>query len=158
SAAYDQAVTVNYATQDYSAKVSDNDYVATSGTLTFSPGQTSKTISVTIKGDRKKEADETFYVLLSAASSNATIDNAYGWGTIVNDDRGGQNNAPTPAAPAASGVENVGEALLAGGTHSPSISAAPSAVVRTRKAAAVEQVIAGLGGKPSRSGLRIPEA
>ncbi|HSC57453.1 MAG TPA: Calx-beta domain-containing protein, partial [Nitrospira sp.] len=86
STAYDQAVTVNYATHDNSATVADNDYVATSGTLTFAPGQTTKTFTVTIKGDKKKESDESFYVLLSGASSNALIDNAYGWGTILNDD------------------------------------------------------------------------
>ena len=73
SAAYDQAVTVNYATHDGTATVADNDYVATSGTLTFAPGQTTKTFTVTIKGDKKKEADESFYVLLSGASSNALI-------------------------------------------------------------------------------------
>ena len=38
------------------------------------------------EGDTRQEADESFYVLLSNASSNALIDNAYGWGTIVNDD------------------------------------------------------------------------
>ena len=91
AAAYDQAVTVNYATNDSSATVAGNDYVATSGTLTFAPGQTTKTFTVTIRGDKKREADESFYVLLSGASSNALISNAYGWGTILNDD-GGRGN------------------------------------------------------------------
>lgn len=86
SAAYDQAVTVNYATHDSSATVAGNDYVATSGTLTFAPGQKTKTFTVTIKGDKQKESDESFYVLLSGASNNALIDNAYGWGSILNDD------------------------------------------------------------------------
>jgi Calx-beta domain/FG-GAP-like repeat len=86
SAAYDQTVTVHFATHDDTAKAADNDYVATSGTLTFAPGETSKTFTVMIKGDKKKEADESFYVLLSDASSNALIDSAYGWGTILNDD------------------------------------------------------------------------
>jgi Calx-beta domain/FG-GAP-like repeat len=92
SHAYDQAVTVKYATHDDTAKVSDNDYVAASGTLTFSAGQTSKTFTVTIKGDKKKEADEYFYVLLSDASTNALIYNAYGWGTIRNDDSHGKGH------------------------------------------------------------------
>src|SRR5207249_887818 len=78
SAAYDQAVTVNYATHDGSATVADNDYAAASGTLTFAPGQTTKTFTVVIKGDKKKEADESFYVLLSGAGSDALISNAYG--------------------------------------------------------------------------------
>src|SRR5262249_45917213 len=78
SAAYDQTVTVHFATHDDTATTADNDYVATSGTLTFAPGETRKTITVMIKGDKKKEANESFYVLLSDASSNAFIDNAYG--------------------------------------------------------------------------------
>ena len=69
-----------------SATVAGGDYVAKQGTLTFAPGQTTKTFTVTIKGDTKREADESFYVLLSGASSNALIPDAYGWGTIVNDD------------------------------------------------------------------------
>jgi hypothetical protein len=86
SAAYDQTVTVRYATQDYTARVADNDYVAASGTLTFAPGQTSKTFTVAVKGDKKKEPDEYFQVLLNNNSSNALIDVGYGWGTILNDD------------------------------------------------------------------------
>src|SRR5262249_41571264 len=63
SAAYDQAVTVHYATQDGSAKAGE-DYLATSGNLTFNANQTSRTFTVTIKGDKKKEADEYFYIFL----------------------------------------------------------------------------------------------
>src|SRR5262249_4464561 len=51
-------VTVSYATADGTAKASDSDYVATSGTLTFAPGETCKTITVQVKGDKKKEVDE----------------------------------------------------------------------------------------------------
>jgi hypothetical protein len=89
--AYDQAVTVKYATHDYSA-TAGSDYIATSGTLTFAAGQTTKTFTVQIKGEKKKESDESFYVLLSDASSNASIWNDSGWGTILNDDgpRGGR--------------------------------------------------------------------
>ena len=71
SAAYDQAVTVRYATGDGSATVAGGDYVATSGTLTFAAGQTTRTFTVTIRGDKKREADEYFDVVLSGASSNA---------------------------------------------------------------------------------------
>lgn len=86
SAAYDQAVTVRYATQDGSA-IAGSDYVAASGTLTFAPFQTTKTITVTIKGDKQKEKDEYFYLVLSGASSNAMISNA-GVGTILDDEPG----------------------------------------------------------------------
>jgi Calx-beta domain/FG-GAP-like repeat len=92
SAQYDEPVTVNYATQDSSATVAGNDYVATSGMLTFAPGQTTKTFTVTIKGDKGKESNESFYVLLSGASDHSQIDNAYGWGTILNDDGGGKGS------------------------------------------------------------------
>ena len=87
SAAYDQAVTVNFATRDGTASAGE-DYVARSGTLRFAPGETTKTITVMINGDRKKEADEYFDVLLSAPSSNALFSDgkASGRGTIFNDD------------------------------------------------------------------------
>jgi hypothetical protein len=91
SAAYDEAVTVNFATQNYSGyyyATAGQDYEATSGTLTFAPGETSKTITVWVKGDKKKEYDESLYLLLSDASSNAMISSAYGWGSILNDDNG----------------------------------------------------------------------
>jgi hypothetical protein len=87
SAAYDQPVTVNYATRDGSA-VAGSDYVATAGMLTFAPGQTSKTITVAIKGDKTKEYDEYFSVFLSDASDNARIYNSFGRGTILNDEGG----------------------------------------------------------------------
>jgi hypothetical protein len=85
SAAYDQPVTVKYATQDSSA-VAGQDYVATSGMLTFTPGQTSKPITVAIKGDKTKEYNEYFYVLLSDASSNSSFYYTSGSGSILNDD------------------------------------------------------------------------
>src|SRR5262249_32288744 len=70
SAAYDQAVTMSFQTGNGTAK-SNEDYVAKSGTLTFAPGETTKTITIEVKGDSKKEADETFYLDLSGLSSNA---------------------------------------------------------------------------------------
>ena len=84
--AYDQTVTVNYTTRDSSATVANNDYVAKSGTLTFAQGETEKTFTVLIRGDKRKEFDESFYVELTSPSSNAFIDSATGWGTILNDD------------------------------------------------------------------------
>jgi hypothetical protein len=86
AAAYDQAVTVHFATEDGDATVADNDYVATSGTLTFAAGETSKSFTVRIKGDTKKETTESFFVLLSDASSNAFIDTGAAVGQIINDD------------------------------------------------------------------------
>ena len=62
------------------------DYDATSGTLVFGPGETSKTVAVVVRGDRTREADETFSVNLSGAAGG-TIADAQGAGTIRNDDR-----------------------------------------------------------------------
>jgi hypothetical protein len=78
-------VTVSFATADGTAKVSGSDYYAKSGSLTFQPGQTSKTITIYVRGDRTKEADETFFVNLSAPT-NAVIEDGVGLGTIQNDD------------------------------------------------------------------------
>jgi hypothetical protein len=79
------AVTVNYSTANGTATVGE-DYTAASGTLTFAPGETTKTITIKVKGDQKREADETFFVNLSGASANAVILDPQGLGTILNDD------------------------------------------------------------------------
>ncbi len=78
------AVTVSYATADGTA-TSPVDYTASSGSLTFAPGETSKTIAVPVVGDAVMEPDEVFSLSLSNAS-NATIGDPQGIGTIVNDD------------------------------------------------------------------------
>ncbi len=84
SPASSQTVTVNYATANSTASAG-TDYVAASGTLTFTPGQQSQPVSVTINGDTTAEANETFNVNLSGAV-NATIGDNQGVGTITNDD------------------------------------------------------------------------
>ena len=84
SAASGQTVTVNYATADGSA-TSPADYTSTSGTLSFSPGQTSKTITVGVKGDTLDEANDTINVDLSNPA-NATIADSQGVITVNDDD------------------------------------------------------------------------
>ena len=42
-----------------------SDYQSTSGSLTFNPGDVSKTITVPVNGDVTNEANETFFVNLS---------------------------------------------------------------------------------------------
>jgi hypothetical protein len=85
SAAYDQAVTVNYATANGTA-LAGSDYQAKSGSVTFAPGETVKTITVVVIGDKTRESNETFFVDLFGPSSNALIGTARGVGTILNDD------------------------------------------------------------------------
>ncbi|MDH5220684.1 MAG: Ig-like domain-containing protein, partial [Betaproteobacteria bacterium] len=64
-------VTVDYATVAFQA-TAGVDYVAASGTLTFAPGETAKTVSVEIIGDTITDGDERFTVLLTNPT-NATI-------------------------------------------------------------------------------------
>jgi probable HAF family extracellular repeat protein len=78
------AVTVSYNTSNGSASAG-SDYQAASATLTFDPGQTSKTISVQVNGDRAGESSETFFVTLSQVSG-AVVGDAQGTGTIVDDE------------------------------------------------------------------------
>jgi probable HAF family extracellular repeat protein len=85
SAAYDVPVTVNFSTADSSAKAGE-DYEAKSGTLTFAAGETSKAITIVIKGDKKKEANEAFFINLSGATS-AFLQDAQAVGWILDDDR-----------------------------------------------------------------------
>ena len=85
SSANVQTVTVDYSTVDGTATTADSDYVAKSGTLTFAPGDLTKTVSVTINGDTNLEANETFKLHLSNPTV-ATINVADGTGTITNDD------------------------------------------------------------------------
>ena len=86
SAAYDQAVTMSFQTVNGTATTSDGDYIAKTGTLTFAPGETSKTITIEVKGDSKKEADEMFYLDLYGLSSNSLFTKNRGIGNILNDD------------------------------------------------------------------------
>jgi uncharacterized protein (TIGR03437 family) len=109
-----QAVTVAYATSSAApasgVATAGTDYQSTSGTLTFDPGQTSKSITVTINGDTLVEPDETFFVDLSNPT-NATISDPQGVGTITNDD------VATIALPTA-GQVIINEALIASSTTS----------------------------------------
>jgi CSLREA domain-containing protein len=84
SAPSGKQVTVDYATADDTAR-QPADYGPASGTLTFAPGQVSKTIAVAVVGDTVIEQDETYTVGLSGAV-NAGLADATGLGTIANDD------------------------------------------------------------------------
>ena len=62
--AQDESVSVNYATTNGTA-LAGEDYIATSGTLTFAPGETSMTVTVPVTADAPAEPDETFFLNLS---------------------------------------------------------------------------------------------
>lgn len=76
-------VTVDYATVDETATAPD-DYVSTSGTLTFDSGEQSKFVMVEVVGDTEVEIDEELTVELSNARG-ATIGDSSG-GIIITDD------------------------------------------------------------------------
>jgi len=84
SPASGRSVTVNYSTSNGTA-TSAVDYVAASGTLTFSPGETTKIVTVAVIPDSTIEPDETFFLNVSGAS-NATVADGQGMVTIKDDD------------------------------------------------------------------------
>ncbi len=90
-------VTVNYADAGGGTATSGTDYAAVGGTLTFSAGETSKTIAVSVTGDTADEPDETVVIALSNASG-ASIVTARGTGTIVDNDVPGFSIDSTSAA------------------------------------------------------------
>ena len=75
-----QFTTVNYATATGSA-IADTDFSNSEGTLTFAPGETTKTITVSIVADSLKEITETFQLNLSNALHASIF--AKGIGTIL---------------------------------------------------------------------------
>jgi ELWxxDGT repeat protein len=76
-------VTVHYATANGTA-TAGRDYTAAPGDVTFDAGQTTKTITVAVLGDRLPESAETFFVNLT--STDATVVDGQGVGTIVDDE------------------------------------------------------------------------
>ena len=83
-AATNGPVSVDWATQDGSATFG-SDYSAASGTVNFAPGETTKTVTVTVSGDVAVEGDENFAINLSNPV-NTRIRDGQGVGTITEDD------------------------------------------------------------------------
>ena len=94
SAASSQQVTVDYATADGTATAGE-DYTATSGTLTFQAGDTTKTVSVPITDDTEDDGGETFTLTLGNASG-AALGDAEATGTIRNTETAAELSAGFP--------------------------------------------------------------
>ncbi|HEX3577199.1 MAG TPA: Calx-beta domain-containing protein [Thermoanaerobaculia bacterium] len=77
-------VTINWASADNTA-IAGSDYQPASGSLTFAPGQTTKTVTVFVNGDVTTEPNESFFVNLYNPG-NASVSDAQGQGNITNDD------------------------------------------------------------------------
>lgn len=88
-------VTLGYATADGTAQAG-SDYQAASGTLTFAPGETRKTIVVQVNGDTDHESAESLGITL-VNPTGATLAKGQATGTIANDDLA--TPAPNPSAP-----------------------------------------------------------
>ena len=87
SRALSETVTVRFATSDGTARAG-SDYRATSGWLTFSPGQTEKPVSVPVLDDELDEGSETLTLTLSNPSPlHMSVANPTATGTIFNTDR-----------------------------------------------------------------------
>ncbi|MFZ1401215.1 MAG: Calx-beta domain-containing protein, partial [Candidatus Promineifilaceae bacterium] len=81
-----KTITVNYATANGTATAGE-DYTAVTSTLTFTPGQTQKTINITILGDALYESTETVLLNLTP-NANVTIPDTQAVGTIQDNDYG----------------------------------------------------------------------
>ena len=87
-----ETVTVNFATSNGTA-IAGSDYVANSGTITFSPLATSATATVQVTGDTVVEPNETFAVTLNNPTNASFISGGQTVATILNDDATAQFNS-----------------------------------------------------------------
>ena len=94
-----QTVTVGYKTVA-GGTATTADFTSVSGTLTFAPGETSKTIVVPVIGNTTPQFDRTFLVNLTAPGVgtplNAIIATNIAYGTITDDDSGAVFNPTGP--------------------------------------------------------------
>ena len=98
-----RTVTVGYRTVDGTA-TAGSDYTATSGTLTFAPGDESKQVRVTVKDDTVEDSGETFELVLENPTGGAQLDRGKkrATGTIRNTEAP-ELSATFPASAYASG-------------------------------------------------------
>ncbi|MEM6398386.1 MAG: Calx-beta domain-containing protein, partial [Bacteroidota bacterium] len=79
------AFEVDFATSDGTA-MAGLDYNSLNGTLSFTAGEMSKTITIMVNGDNFQEADETFTLVLSNPTNGVEVGAANATTTILNDD------------------------------------------------------------------------
>lgn len=86
NAASGKTITINYATANGTA-TAGSDYVAVNSSVTFTPGQTQRTISITILGDALFENAETVLLNLTP-NANVNMPDTQAVGTINDNDYG----------------------------------------------------------------------
>ncbi|MEM8572482.1 MAG: Calx-beta domain-containing protein [Pseudomonadota bacterium] len=101
----DGDLTVSYETVDGSA-IAGEDYVATSGNVTFLDGQDTATVYVKVKGDKKVEPNEGFTLLVSAPEE--VVDISLGEATILDDDTAADAGMPSVSVTGSSILEDTG--------------------------------------------------
>ena len=109
-----RTVTADYATADASA-ASPADYASATGAVSFAPGETTKNVTIAVKGDLLDEADEVFTLALSNVL-NAGVSDGSGTGTITDDD-------PAPSLSVADVAVTEGDSGTVEMTFSASLSA-----------------------------------
>ncbi len=98
------SVKVEYETQDDTAKAGE-DYTANSGTLDFADGETSKTISVTLKNDDAGESAEAFKVVLKNPTGGSELgDTAAVTITVLDNDGGASGTSSSTSSVASAGA------------------------------------------------------
>jgi chitinase len=131
-------VTVNWATATAGTATAGADFTAANGTLTFAPGETSKTIAVTILADLLDEPTETVFVNLSGNSANSNLLDAQGQGNIVDND-------PTPSISVADITVAEGNAGTTNAVFTFTLSAVSGQTVTVNYATADGNASAGAG-------------
>ena len=96
-----------------SASANTDDFLATSGTVTFQPGETAKTLQILVSGDSAFESNEGFTVTLSNPSAGLILGTQTANGTILNDDFLASED-DYPLATNTSGVLSINGAELSG--------------------------------------------
>lgn len=115
SEASEQIATVDYKTKDGSA-IAGEDYIAKNGTLSFSPGETTKLVKIKIINDEISKPTETFELNLSNPLK-ATLGEGRSAITILDDDNPSAPQPPSddrleePTSSPLIGAFNYGEAL-----------------------------------------------
>jgi hypothetical protein len=102
--------TVQYATRDGTAAAGTN-YTAASGTLTFGPGETSKTFTVGVRDDGVADGDKTVQLTLTNATGGTLGSPATAVLTITNTDVSGGGGGQVQFAAAAYSVGENGSAV-----------------------------------------------
>ena len=90
-------VSVDYATSDGTA-TAGADYEAATGTLTFAPGEASKSVTVHVTSDAAHEGDETLQLKLSNATGGASLGSPAGATVTIADDDAAPGSADPPLA------------------------------------------------------------